>query len=62
MHSPVNNFLYFLLLISDCPKTTMFTNMEMKIFENTFPPYEDLKTLCVLFTSHITPHTTLGNE
>jgi hypothetical protein len=36
--------------------------MEMKIFENTFTPYEDLQILCMLFTSHITPHTTLGNE
>jgi hypothetical protein len=36
--------------------------MEMKIFENTFPPYEDLQILGMLFTSHITPHTTLGNE
>jgi hypothetical protein len=36
--------------------------MEMKVFENIFPPYEDLQILGMLFTSHITPHTTLGNE
>jgi hypothetical protein len=36
--------------------------MEMKIFENTFPPYEDLQILGILFTSYITLHTTLGNE
>ncbi len=29
----------------------------MKIFENTFPPYEDLQILGMLFTFHITPHT-----
>jgi hypothetical protein len=53
-----NIYLYFHLLISVCPKT-----MEMKIFDTTFPPYEDLKILGMLFTSHITPHTTtLGNE
>jgi hypothetical protein len=40
----------------------MFTCMEMKIFENTFYPYEDLQILGMRFTSHIiiTPHTTLG--
>jgi hypothetical protein len=36
--------------------------MEVKIFENTFSPYEDLQILGMLFASHITPHTTLGNE
>ncbi len=36
--------------------------MEMKIFENSFPPYEDLQILGILFTSYITPHTTLDNE
>jgi hypothetical protein len=36
--------------------------MEKKIFENSFPLYEDLEILGMLFTSHITPHTTLGNE
>ncbi len=36
--------------------------MKVKIFETTSPPYEDLKMLGMLFTSHITPHTTLGNE
>jgi hypothetical protein len=36
--------------------------MEMKIFENTFPQYEDLQILGILFTSYITPYTTLGNE
>jgi hypothetical protein len=35
--------------------------MELKIFENTFPPYEDFKILGILFTSYITPHSTLGN-
>jgi hypothetical protein len=35
--------------------------MEMKEFENTFPPYEDLQILGMLFTSHITLHT-IGNE
>jgi hypothetical protein len=36
--------------------------MEMKIFEDTFPPYDDLQILGILFTSYITPQTTLGNE
>jgi hypothetical protein len=36
--------------------------MEKKIYENIFPPYEDLQILGMLFTSHITPHTTLRNE
>jgi hypothetical protein len=36
--------------------------MEMEIFENSFPPYEDLQILGMLFNSHLTPHTTLGNE
>ncbi len=36
--------------------------VNMKIFENTFPPYEDLQILGILFTSYITPHTTLGYE
>jgi hypothetical protein len=36
--------------------------MEMKIIEKTFPPFEDLQILGMLFTSHIIPHTTLGNE
>jgi hypothetical protein len=37
--------------------------MEMKIFENSFPPKEDPQIIGMLFTSHIiTPHTTLGNE
>ncbi len=36
--------------------------MEMKIFENTFPPYEDLQVIGMLFTSNIAPHTTLGNK
>jgi hypothetical protein len=58
----VNIYLYFHLLISVCPKTIKLTYMEMKIFENTFPPYEDLHILGMLSTSHITPHTTLGNE
>ncbi len=40
-----------------------FAYMEMKIFENTLPPYEIyLQILGMLFTSHITTHTTLGNE
>jgi hypothetical protein len=34
----------------------------MKIFENTFPAYKDLQILVILFTSYITPHTTLSNE
>jgi hypothetical protein len=38
------------------------TYMEMKIFEYTFPPYEDLQTLGMLFTSHITHHTIFGNS
>jgi hypothetical protein len=36
--------------------------MEMKIFENSFSPYEDFEILGMLFTSHITPHTTLGKK
>jgi hypothetical protein len=33
----------------------------MKTFESSLSPYEDLQLLGMLFTSHITPHTTLGN-
>jgi hypothetical protein len=33
--------------------------MELKIFENTFPPFEDLQIFGMLSTSHIT---TLGYE
>jgi hypothetical protein len=38
--------------------------MEMKIFENSLPPYEDLpvQILGLLFSSNIIPHTTLDNE
>jgi hypothetical protein len=37
--------------------------MAMNIFEkNTFPPYEDLQILGILFTNYIAPYTTLGNE
>jgi hypothetical protein len=43
-------------------KPFKFAHMEMKIFENTFPPYEDLQIPGMLSTSHITPHTTHGNE
>jgi hypothetical protein len=56
----VNIYLYFHLLISCvCPKT-----IRVYIYgdENTFPSYEDLQILGILFTSYITPHTTLGNE
>ncbi len=56
----MNISLIFHLLISVCLKPFKFTYMEMKIFENTFPPYEDIQILHMLFTSHITPHTTLG--
>ncbi len=59
-------YLYSHLLISVCPKTIqVYIYMKMKIFENSFPPYEDLQDLQILgmlFTSHITPHNTLGNE
>ncbi len=34
---------------------------EMKIVENSFPPYDDLQFLGMLLTYHIIPHTTLGN-
>jgi hypothetical protein len=34
----------------------------MKIFENAFPSYEDFQILGILFSSYITPHTTLCNE
>ncbi len=34
----------------------------MKIFENTFPPHEDLQIHGILFKSYKNPHTTLGNE
>ncbi len=61
MHSPVtyiyisiNSYLFAL-------KPFKFIYIE-KIFENSFSPYEDLQILGMLFTSHITPHTTLGNE
>ncbi len=37
-------------------KPFKITYMEMKIFENNFPPYEDLKILGML--PHITPFTT----
>jgi hypothetical protein len=38
--------------------------MEMKIFENTFPPYENLQILGILFTSYITltPLLVMTNE
>jgi hypothetical protein len=36
--------------------------METEIFENTFPPYEVLQILGMLFTSYTIPLTTLGNE
>ncbi len=56
---PVNIYLYLHLPIFVSPKAIqVYIYMEMKIFENTFPPYEDLQTL---FTFHVTPHTTLGN-
>jgi hypothetical protein len=35
-------------------KPFKFTYKEMKIFENTFPPYEDFQILGILFTSYIT--------
>jgi hypothetical protein len=60
--SPVNIYLYIRLLISVSPKQFKFTYMEMKIYEDTFPPNEDLQTLGILSTSYIIPHTTLGNE
>jgi hypothetical protein len=59
---PVNIYLFFHLFYLFALKSFKFTYMEMKIFENTFLPYEDLQILCMFFTSHITPHTTLGNE
>jgi hypothetical protein len=70
MYSPVRSlwtFIYiYYLLISVCHKTIQVyihvVYMEMKIFENTFPPYEDLQILGILFKSYINPHTTLGNE
>ncbi len=34
----------------------------MEIFEISFSPYRDLQILGLLFTSHNTPHITLGNE
>jgi hypothetical protein len=36
--------------------------VETKIFENNFAPYEGLQILGMFFTSHITRHTTLGDE
>ncbi len=58
------NIIYISIYTHICLPSNLFkfTYMEMKIFENIFPPYEDLQTLGMLFTSHITPHTTLGNE
>jgi hypothetical protein len=52
---PVNIYLYLYLLISVCPKT-----IKVYIYgdENSCPLYEDLQTLCMLFTSYIT----LGND
>ncbi len=43
-------------------KPFKFTYMEMKIFENAFPPYEEFQILGILFTTYINHHTTLGNE
>ncbi len=59
---PVNSYLYFHLLIFVCPKTIQvyIYCMAMKIFENSFPLYEDLQNFGSLFTSYITPHITLG--
>ncbi len=48
----ISIYLYMFAL-----KPFKFTYMEMKIFENTYPPYEDLQILGILFTSHFTPHT-----
>jgi hypothetical protein len=36
--------------------------MEMKIFENTFPPYGGLQILGMFFISLSTLHTTFGKE
>jgi hypothetical protein len=38
-----------------------YTNMEMKIFESSFSPYEDLQILGMLFHFLHHLHTTLGN-
>jgi hypothetical protein len=63
MHSPVRSLWTFnYISIYSClfalKPPFKSTYMEMKIFENIFPPHEDLQTLRMLFTSHITSHTT----
>ncbi len=40
----------------------LFTHSSLHTWRNSFPPYEDLKIPEMLFTSHNTPHITLGNE
>ncbi len=44
-------------------KPFKFTYMEMKIFENTFPPYEDLQVIGMLFIpiSPLTPPLVMSN-
>jgi hypothetical protein len=59
---PVNIYLYFHLFISVCPETIQVYIYGDEIIENTYPPYEDLQTLCMFFPSYITPHTAFGNE
>jgi hypothetical protein len=60
MHS--ERFIYISIYSYSCAlEPFKFSYMEMKIFENTFPPYEDLQILGMFSTSHITPHTNLGN-
>ncbi len=51
--------------VQDCSTlfyTQWFALVQVYIWRNSFSPYEDLKILDVLFTSHSTPHITLGNE
>jgi hypothetical protein len=65
MHSPVRSmrtYNYISIYSYVFPKTNKvyIQYMEMKIFESSFSPYEDLQILGMLFNSHMTPHTTLG--
>jgi hypothetical protein len=58
----MNIYLYFYLLISVCPTTIQVYICGDENIKKSFPPYENLQILGMIFTSHIIPHTTLGNE
>ncbi len=53
------------VLITTFPSThicLLLNYSSLHIWRNNFPPYEDLQISYMLFTSHNTPHITLGNE